>query len=145
MNAGGERKVIKTWSRPSTIFPQMVGHTIAVHDGRKHVPVISQKTWSVTGSVCSDQVYRSHGKGQSADKELIEKEIKNGSKSSCKVCKNVSYQAKTRNRSGKRKDLNEGTYNIEVHTRKGAELVEKVIQSLRQTQKTTDLNRMICM
>ena len=39
MNAANEKKVVKTWSRPSTIFPQMVGHTIAVHDGRKHVPV----------------------------------------------------------------------------------------------------------
>lgn len=39
MNSANEKKVIKTWSRPSTIFPQMVGHTIAVHDGRKHVPV----------------------------------------------------------------------------------------------------------
>ena len=39
MNEKNEKKVIKTWSRRSTIFPQMVGHTIAVHDGRKHVPV----------------------------------------------------------------------------------------------------------
>lgn len=39
MNEAGEKKVIKTWSRASTIFPQMVGHTIAVHDGKKHVPV----------------------------------------------------------------------------------------------------------
>ncbi len=39
MNAAGEKKVVKTWSRSSTIFPEMVGHTIAVHDGRKHVPV----------------------------------------------------------------------------------------------------------
>ncbi|HWJ04106.1 MAG TPA: 30S ribosomal protein S19 [Verrucomicrobiae bacterium] len=39
MNAASEKKVIKSWSRSSTIFPQMVGHTIAVHDGRKHVPV----------------------------------------------------------------------------------------------------------
>lgn len=39
MNKAKEKKVIKTWSRASTIFPQMVGHTIAVHDGRKHVPV----------------------------------------------------------------------------------------------------------
>jgi small subunit ribosomal protein S19 len=39
MNRKGERKVIKTWSRASTIFPQFVGHTIAVHDGRRHVPV----------------------------------------------------------------------------------------------------------
>lgn len=39
MNKAGEKKVIKTWSRSSTIFPQLVGHTIAVYDGRKHVPV----------------------------------------------------------------------------------------------------------
>ena len=39
MNAVGDRKVIKTWSRRSTLTPDMVGHTLAVHDGRKHVPV----------------------------------------------------------------------------------------------------------
>lgn len=39
MNESGKKTVIKTWSRASTIFPEMVGHTIAVHDGRKHVPV----------------------------------------------------------------------------------------------------------
>ena len=39
MNAKNEKKVLKTWSRSSTIFPEFVGHTIAVHDGRKHVPV----------------------------------------------------------------------------------------------------------
>ena len=39
MNAANEKKVVRTWSRSSTIFPQMVGHTIAVYDGRKHVPV----------------------------------------------------------------------------------------------------------
>jgi len=39
MNQTGDKKVIRTWSRASTIFPQMVGHTIAVHDGRRHVPI----------------------------------------------------------------------------------------------------------
>ncbi len=39
LNESGEKKIIKTWSRSSTIFPEMVGHTIAVHDGRRHVPV----------------------------------------------------------------------------------------------------------
>ena len=39
MNETGKRDVLKTWSRASTIYPQMVGHTIAVHDGRKHVPI----------------------------------------------------------------------------------------------------------
>ena len=40
MNASGEQRMIKTWSRRSTIFPEMVGHRIAVHDGRKHVPIL---------------------------------------------------------------------------------------------------------
>jgi small subunit ribosomal protein S19 len=39
MNRAGERKVLKTWSRASTIFPQFVGHTLAIHDGRRHVPI----------------------------------------------------------------------------------------------------------
>jgi small subunit ribosomal protein S19 len=39
MNQSGEKRVIRTWSRDSTVFPQMVGHTIAVHDGRRHVPI----------------------------------------------------------------------------------------------------------
>ena len=39
LNEAGEKKVLKTWSRASTIFPEFVGHTIAVHDGKKHVPV----------------------------------------------------------------------------------------------------------
>ncbi|HHU52137.1 MAG TPA: 30S ribosomal protein S19 [Firmicutes bacterium] len=39
MNKSGQKKVIKTWARSSTIFPEMVGHTIAIHDGRKHVPI----------------------------------------------------------------------------------------------------------
>lgn len=39
LNAGGKKIVIRTWSRPSTIFPQMVGHTIAVYDGRRHIPI----------------------------------------------------------------------------------------------------------
>jgi len=39
MNRQGEKRVVKTWSRASTIFPQMVGHTIAVHDGRRHIPI----------------------------------------------------------------------------------------------------------
>jgi small subunit ribosomal protein S19 len=39
MNARGEKRIVKTWSRRSTIFPTMIGHTFAVHDGRKHVPI----------------------------------------------------------------------------------------------------------
>ena len=46
MNAAGEKSVIKTWSRRSTIFPQFVGHTFAVHDGRKHVPDMGSACYS---------------------------------------------------------------------------------------------------
>jgi small subunit ribosomal protein S19 len=50
MNRIGEKRVIKTWSRASTIFPQMVGHTIAVHDGRRHVPIyITEITENMVG------------------------------------------------------------------------------------------------
>ena len=45
MNKTGEKKVLKTWSRSSTIFPSFVGHTFAVHDGRKHVPVYVTRTF----------------------------------------------------------------------------------------------------
>jgi small subunit ribosomal protein S19 len=45
MNQAGKKTVLKTWSRASTIFPDFVGHTIAVHDGRKHVPVYVPRTW----------------------------------------------------------------------------------------------------
>ena len=50
MNAKNEKKVLKTWSRSSTIFPAFVGHTIAVHDGRKHVPVYIQSATSWVSS-----------------------------------------------------------------------------------------------
>ena len=53
MNAKNEKKVLKTWSRSSTIFPAFVGHTIAVHDGRKHVPVYIQEDMSATSWVSS--------------------------------------------------------------------------------------------
>ena len=52
LNAAGDKKVIKTWSRRSTIIPDMVGHTIAVHDGRKHIPVyVTDRWWATTRRV----------------------------------------------------------------------------------------------
>ena len=66
MNKNNEKKVIKTWSRPSTIFPQMIGHTIAVHDGRKHVPVYitEDMVGHRLGEFAPTRTYRVH-----ADKE----------------------------------------------------------------------------
>jgi small subunit ribosomal protein S19 len=62
MNAAGERRMIRTWSRASTIFPEMVGHTIAVHDGRKHVPVFvsEQMVGHKLGEFAPTRTFRSH-------------------------------------------------------------------------------------
>ena len=67
MNAAGEENVIKTWSRASTIFPDMVGHTIAVHDGRKHVPVYV--TESMVGHKLGEFAPTRTFKGHAADKK----------------------------------------------------------------------------
>ena len=58
----GEKKVVKTWSRSSTIFPQMIGHTIAVHDGRKHVPVYISEDMvgHKLGEFALTRTYRGH-------------------------------------------------------------------------------------
>ena len=63
MNKKGEKKVIKTWSRRSTIFPEMVGHTIAVHDGRKHVPIyiIEDMVGHKLGEFAATRTFRGHG------------------------------------------------------------------------------------
>lgn len=66
MNESGDKTVIKTWSRASTIFPEMVGHTIAVHDGRKHVPVYI--TESMVGHKLGEFAPTRTFKGHSADK-----------------------------------------------------------------------------
>ena len=64
MNEKGEKKVLKTWSRASTIFPEFVGHTIAVHDGRKHVPVYIQEDMvgHKLGEFAPTRTFRGHTK-----------------------------------------------------------------------------------
>ena len=64
MNEVGEKNVIKTWSRSSTIFPEMVGHTIAVHDGRKHVPVYVTESMvgHKLGEFAPTRTFRGHDK-----------------------------------------------------------------------------------
>ena len=65
MNASGEKRMIKTWSRVSTIFPEMVGHTIAVHDGRKHVPVFITEAMvgHKLGEFAPTRLFRGHAGG----------------------------------------------------------------------------------
>jgi small subunit ribosomal protein S19 len=62
MNQRGEKRVIRTWSRASVIFPQMVGHTIAVHDGRRHVPVYVTENMvgHRLGEFAPTRTYRGH-------------------------------------------------------------------------------------
>ncbi|MBR3162984.1 MAG: 30S ribosomal protein S19 [Clostridia bacterium] len=69
MNESGEKEVLKTWSRASTIYPQMIGHTIAVHDGRKHVPIyISEEmVGHKLGEFAPTRTYRGHA-GEKASK-----------------------------------------------------------------------------
>ncbi|MDO5733879.1 MAG: 30S ribosomal protein S19 [Eubacteriales bacterium] len=66
MNEKNEHKVIKTWSRASTIFPEMVGHTIAVHDGRKHVPVYitEEMVGHKLGEFAPTRLFRSHARSE---------------------------------------------------------------------------------
>ena len=66
MNAGNEKQMIKTWSRTSTIFPEMVGHTIAVHDGQKHVPVFVTESMvgHKLGEFAPTRTFRGHVKDE---------------------------------------------------------------------------------
>lgn len=63
LNAAGEKKVVKTWSRSSTILPEFLGHTIAVHDGRKHVPVYitEDMVGHKLGEYAPTRLFRGHG------------------------------------------------------------------------------------
>ena len=63
LNAAGEKKVVKTWSRSSTILPEFLGHTIAVHDGRKHVPVYIREDMvgNKLGEFAPTRLFRGHG------------------------------------------------------------------------------------
>jgi len=65
MNASNEKRMIRTWSRSSTVFPDMVGHTIAVHDGRKHVPVFVSESMvgHKLGEFALTRTFRGHIKG----------------------------------------------------------------------------------
>jgi len=71
MNSRSEKKVFKTWSRASTIFPQFIGHTVAVHDGRKHVPVYvtEDMVGHKLGEFAPTRTYRGHGKNEKSSKK----------------------------------------------------------------------------
>ena len=64
MNESGEKQVVKTWSRSSTVYPQMVGHTIAVHDGKEHVPVYvtEEMVGHKLGEFAPTRIFRGHSR-----------------------------------------------------------------------------------
>jgi small subunit ribosomal protein S19 len=64
MNQAGQKRMVKTWSRSSTVFPEMVGHTIAVHDGRKHVPIFISESMvgHKLGEFALTRTFRGHVK-----------------------------------------------------------------------------------
>ena len=68
MNATNEKRMVRTWSRASTVFPEMVGHTIAVHDGRKHVPVFvsEQMVGHKLGEFAPTRTFRGHSHDRTA-------------------------------------------------------------------------------
>jgi small subunit ribosomal protein S19 len=68
LNEANQKKILRTWSRASTIFPQMVGHTIAIHDGRRHVPVYitEDMVGHRLGEFAPTRTYRGHGSDRSA-------------------------------------------------------------------------------
>ena len=70
MNNKGEKRVIKTWSRSSTIFPEFVGHTIAVHDGRKHVPVyvVEDMVGHKLGEFAPTRTFKGHAGSKTSNK-----------------------------------------------------------------------------
>ena len=69
MNASGTKGMLKTWSRRSTVFPEMVGHTIAVHDGRKHVPVFVSESMvgHKLGEFAPTRTFRAHSGSKKSD------------------------------------------------------------------------------
>lgn len=71
MNAAGEKRVLKTWSRASTIFPDFVGHTVAVHDGKKHVPVYvtEDMVGHKFGEFAPTRTFRGHAGNKAATKK----------------------------------------------------------------------------
>ena len=77
MNEAGEKRVLKTWSRSSTIFPDFVGHTFAVHDGRKHVPVYvtEDMVGHKLGEFAPTRTFKGHAGSKTTGKEAAERRV----------------------------------------------------------------------
>lgn len=75
LNARGEKKVIRSWSRASTILPDMIGHTVAIHDGRRHVPVyiIEEMVGHKLGEFAPTRLFRGHAGSRTEKKSKVRK------------------------------------------------------------------------
>src|SRR5690606_40867214 len=101
MNESGEKRVIRTWSRRSTIFPEMVGHTIAVHDGRKHVPIYitEDMVGHKLGEFAPTRTFRGHA-GSERSTGVREEDGCRGSESRRTARSPIAAQGAARRRSG---------------------------------------------
>ena len=92
LNASGEKRVLKTWSRSSTIFPDFVGHTFAVHDGRKHVPVYitEDMVGHKLGEFAPTRTYKGHAGARKTKKSRAERRRNNGSKGLSEICPHLA-------------------------------------------------------
>ena len=91
MNETGEKRILKTWSRSSTIFPNFVGHTIAVHDGRKHVPVYITEDMigHKLGEFAPTRTFKGHA-GSKSTKQTRKGEHSHGSKGASNLCSHLA-------------------------------------------------------
>ena len=131
MNAANEKKVIKTWSRPSTIFPQMVGHTIAVHDGKKHVPVYitEDMVGHRLGEFAPTRTYRGHAADKSNRKKEWKEMVKMEARALAKYVRMSPIKLKPVADLVRGKGLQEALTILKFTPGKGSQIVEKVMKS----------------
>ena len=125
MNEAGEKRVVKTWSRASTIFPEMVGHTIAVHDGRKHVPVYVTESMvgHKFGEFAPTRTFRGHaGRQEGQEVEMEARAIARYVRVSPRKARLVVDLIRG-------KSVDEASTILRFTPRAAAEIVEKVLNS----------------
>ena len=115
MNEKHEKKVLKTWSRASTIFPEFVGHTIAIHDGKKHVPVYitEEMVGHKLGEFAPTRTFKGHSGTKTANSEG--RRLKHGSSCISEACQNLSPQGTDCSGSHSRQGYRYGYGNPEEH------------------------------
>ena len=130
MNASNTKQMVRTWSRTSTVFPDMVGHTIAVHDGRKHVPVFISE--QMVGHKLGEFAPTRHFRGHAGDQKTQVKKravTDRNSEGNREARPRVGSQGAARWRSHPRTHRARGAHVLKFTTRAAAEDVERVLRS----------------